>query len=73
MLTKDEKDGRSLFSLPGLNGVDEVWYNPTNNSYFLAANINTIDSGGVATLNSEIGVVDAGTPESGQLDRNVRL
>jgi hypothetical protein len=64
-------DGSRLFSLPGLNGVDEVWYNPTDNSYFLAANNNTLDSSGTATLTPQIAVVDAGPPETATLDQSV--
>jgi len=32
----DERDGSELRNLPGLNGNDEVWYNPGDNHYFLA-------------------------------------
>ncbi len=32
----DERSGAEHESLPGLNGNDEVWYNPGDNHYFLA-------------------------------------
>jgi hypothetical protein len=53
-------DGSTVFDLPGLNGVDEVWYNPSDNSYFLAANNNTNAFGQLTPI---IGVVDAGTSD----------
>jgi hypothetical protein len=54
-------DGSTIFDIP-VNGVDEVWYNPTNNSYFLAANNNTDPlSGNIAPI---IGVVDAVSDET---------
>jgi hypothetical protein len=64
-------DGSRLFSLPGVNGVDEVWYNSTNNSYFFAAPNYTEDLGGTAITLAKIGVIDAGTPpdQTGQLDQ----
>ena len=53
-------DGSTIFDIP-VNGVDEVWYNPTNNSYFLAANNNTDPFGNIAPI---IGVVDAVSDET---------
>jgi hypothetical protein len=67
-------DGSTVFNLPGLNGVDEVWYNPTNNSYFLAANnnISIMPPSIGPQLTPQIGVVDAGTPDqAGQEDQSV--
>ena len=32
----NERNGDLVRSLAGLNGNDEVWYNPGNNHYFLA-------------------------------------
>ena len=63
-------NGSTIFDLPGLNGVDEVWYNATDNSYFLAANNNTNAFGQLAPI---IGVVDAGTSDQilGQEDQSV--
>jgi hypothetical protein len=52
-------DGSTLFQF-GLNGIDEVWYNPGDNSYFLAANNNTVNFGFGPQLDPFIGVVDAG-------------
>ena len=37
----NELDGRLIHSLPGLNGNDEVWYNPGDNHYFLAGSNHT--------------------------------
>lgn len=41
----DELNGSEIRSLPGLNGSDEVWYNPGDNHYFLALGNHT--AGGV--------------------------
>jgi len=37
----DELDGSLIRNLPGLNGNDEVWYNPGDNHYFLAGSNHT--------------------------------
>ena len=37
----DERNGDLVRSLNGLNGSDEVWYNPGNNHYFLAESNHT--------------------------------
>jgi hypothetical protein len=37
----DERNGDLVRSLDGLNGSDEVWYNPGNNHYFLAESNHT--------------------------------
>ncbi len=37
----DELDGSEVRNLPGLNGNDEVWYNPGDNHYFLAGSNHT--------------------------------
>jgi hypothetical protein len=37
----DERDGSLVRSLPGLNGNDEVWFNPGDNHYFLAGSNHT--------------------------------
>lgn len=41
----NELNGSEIRSLPGLNGSDEVWYNPGDNHYFLALGNHT--AGGV--------------------------
>jgi hypothetical protein len=67
-------DGSTIFSLPNINGVDEVWYNSTNNSYFLAANnnIEIIPPIIGPQFKPIIGVVDAGTPDqTGQEDQSI--
>jgi hypothetical protein len=38
----DERHGGLVENLPGLNGNDEIWYNPGDNHYFLAASNNTV-------------------------------
>src|SRR5262245_1066802 len=37
----NELDGSLIRNLPGLNGNDEVWYNPGDNHYFLAGSNHT--------------------------------
>src|SRR5206468_6879758 len=37
----NELDGSLVRNLPGLNGSDEVWYNPGDNHYFLAESNHT--------------------------------
>jgi hypothetical protein len=37
----NELDGSLIQNLPGLNGNDEVWYNPGDNHYFLAGSNHT--------------------------------
>jgi hypothetical protein len=68
-------DGSTIFNLPDLNGVDEVWYNSTDNSYFLAGGNNTIIAPPSApTLLPLLGLVDAGTPDqTGQEDQVIFL
>jgi hypothetical protein len=51
----NELDGDLVRNLPGLNGNDEVWYNPGDNHYFLAGSNHT---GGAI-----LGVVDQ-TPDA---------
>jgi hypothetical protein len=71
-------DGSTVFNLPGLNGVDEVWYNSTDNSYYLAANNNTRENLGYQGMQSpflqpQIAVVDAApsADQTGQEDQSV--
>jgi hypothetical protein len=52
--------GITIVEVPLVNGVDEVWYNPGDNSYYLAANNNTNPLGQLAPI---IGVVDAVSDE----------
>ena len=51
----DERNGDLVRSLDGLNGSDEVWYNPGNNHYFLAESNHKIDGNPVTPI---LGVVD---------------
>ena len=61
----NELDGSLVQNLPGLNGNDEVWYNPGDNHYFLAGgnhNLSTPTSGpilGVADQRGDPDVEDA--------------
>ena len=52
----DERNGDLVRSLDGLNGNDEVWYNPGNNHYFLAGSNHTL--GYPPTAAPILGVVD---------------
>ena len=45
--------GQQLANITQVGGVDEVWYNPTDNRYYLAAR--DMPTGG------QLGVIDAGT------------
>src|SRR5262249_17737853 len=49
--------------IPQVGGSDEVWYNPGDNRYYLAANANTKTVAGLVgtTLNPVLGIVDAAT------------
>ncbi len=49
----NELDGSLIRNLPGLNGNDEVWYNPGDNHYFLAGSNHPAALGGPI-----LGVVD---------------
>lgn len=68
----NELDGSLVRNLPGLNGNDEVWYNPGDNHYFLAGsnhNLALPTPGpilGVADQSGDPGVEDASpTTKSG--------
>jgi hypothetical protein len=52
----DERNGDLVRSLDGLNGNDEVWYNPGNNHYFLAGSNHL--TGNPPTAAPILGVVD---------------
>ena len=51
----NERNGDLVRSLAGLNGNDEVWYNPGNNHYFLAGSNHNL---ALPTLGPILGVVD---------------
>jgi len=59
----DELDGSLVRNLPGLNGNDEVWYNPGDNHYFLAGSNHT---GGAI-----LGVVDQSPDANDNEDTSV--
>ena len=59
----DELDGSLVRNLPGLNGNDEVWYNPGDNHYFLAGSNHT---GGAI-----LGVVDQSPDAADNEDASV--
>jgi hypothetical protein len=51
----NERNGDLVRSLDGLNGSDEVWYNPGNNHYFLAESNHKVGSNPATPI---LGVVD---------------
>ncbi len=51
----NERNGDLVRSLDGLNGNDEVWYNPGNNHYFLAGSNHNL---ALPTPGAILGVVD---------------
>jgi hypothetical protein len=51
----DERNGDLIRSLNGLNGNDEVWYNPGDNMYFLAGSNHKIGTNPATPI---LGVVD---------------
>jgi hypothetical protein len=59
----NELDGSLVRNLPGLNGNDEVWYNPGDNHYFLAGSNHT---GGAI-----LGVVDQSPDANDNEDASV--
>jgi hypothetical protein len=57
----NELDGSLIQNLPGLNGNDEVWYNPGDNHYFLAGSNHNL---ALPTSGPILGVVDqSGDPD----------
>jgi len=66
----NELDGSLVRNLPGLNGSDEVWYNPGDNHYFLAGS-NHILPGPPPTANPILGVVDKSPDPNDNEDANV--
>ncbi|HEY8224974.1 MAG TPA: hypothetical protein VIG25_06845 [Pyrinomonadaceae bacterium] len=57
----NELDGDLVHNLPGLNGNDEVWYNPGDNHYFLAGSNHNLP---LPTPGPILGVVDqSGDPD----------
>jgi hypothetical protein len=52
----NENSGSLTHNLPGLNGNDEVWYNPGDNHYFLAGGNHNVST---PTPGPILGVVDA--------------
>jgi len=61
----NEIDGSLVRNLPGLNGNDEVWYNPGDNHYFLAGSNHPAALGGPI-----LGVVDQ-SADNGNEDASV--
>jgi PEP-CTERM motif len=48
--------GKIIATFPGIQGVDEVWYDPKTNRWFLAASNNPASNGG-----PELAIIDAAT------------
>ncbi len=57
----DKTNGNLLASIP-VGGSDEVWFNPGDNHYYLAANGMTSNGKTTGTLTPVLGIVDAGPP-----------
>jgi len=51
----------STITITDVGGSDEVWYNPGDNRYYLAANTWTTTGKTGAPLNPVLGIIDAGT------------
>jgi hypothetical protein len=64
-IVMDGTDGNILATFNQVGGSDEVWYNPVDDTYYLAASSWTTTgiSGGPA--NPVLGIIDAGTSNSG--------
>ena len=54
----DDRNGNSLFGLPGLSS-DEVWYNPGDNHYFLVPSNAAGTVGTLAPVDAQTGTEDA--------------
>ena len=48
--------GKVIATFPGIQGIDQVWYDPTTNRWFLAAGNNPASNGG-----PELAIIDAAT------------
>jgi hypothetical protein len=51
-----DSNGKLVATFPGIQGVDQVWYDPTTNRWFLAAGNNPASNGG-----PELAIIDAAT------------
>jgi hypothetical protein len=51
-----DSTGKLVATFPGIQGIDEVWYDPTTNRWFLAAGNNPASNGG-----PELAIIDAAT------------
>jgi PEP-CTERM motif len=51
-----DSTGKLVATFPGIQGVDQVWYDPTTNRWFLAAGNNPLSNGG-----PELAIIDAAT------------
>jgi PEP-CTERM motif len=51
-----DSTGKLVATFPGIQGVDQVWYDPTTNRWFLAAGNNPASNGG-----PELAIIDAAT------------
>jgi PEP-CTERM motif len=53
-----DSTGKLVATFPGIQGIDQVWYDPTTNRWFLAAG-NNLDSNGKPA--PELAIIDAAT------------
>ena len=51
-----DSTGKLVATFPGIQGIDQVWYDPTTNRWFLAAGNNPASNGG-----PELAIIDAAT------------
>jgi hypothetical protein len=61
----DELTGGVVHGLPGLGGMDEVWFNPGDNQYFLAGGNHVATTPSPAGSNPILGVVDVVADQPG--------
>jgi len=54
-------DGTIVATIPQVGGSDEVWYNPGDNRYYLAASGMTADGEKGSTATPVLGIIDAAT------------
>lgn len=53
--------GETVATIPQIGGSDEVWYNASDNRYFLGANLMTANGSPTGAPAPALGVIDAGT------------
>jgi hypothetical protein len=61
----DAPTGTILATFNQVGGSDEVWFNPGDNNYYLAASSWTVDGKKGSAANPVLGIIDAGSFNSG--------